>query len=85
MCSGVGQCIAEKRRIDLSFFKKKKKKNEKLGLEKPTSLSLEKKRTLSHFRLKCERVLFFSNEKYVNSRTSRRTSGEWQEVDLKGK
>ena len=40
MCSGVGQCIAEKRGIDLS-----------LGLEKPTSLSLEKKKTLSHFRL----------------------------------
>ena len=39
-CSGVGQCIAEKRGIDLS-----------LGLEKPTSLSLEEKRTLSHFRL----------------------------------
>ena len=40
-CSGVGQCIAEKRGIDLS-----------LGLEKPTSLSLEKKGTLSHFRLR---------------------------------
>ena len=40
MCSGVGQCIAEKRGIYLS-----------LGLEKPTSLSLEKKKTLSRFRL----------------------------------
>ena len=38
--SAPGQCIAEKRGIDLS-----------LGLEKPTNLSLEKKRTLSHFRL----------------------------------
>ena len=40
MCSGVGQCIAEKRGIDLSLW-----------LEKPTSLSLEKKITLSHLRL----------------------------------
>ena len=48
-CSGVGQCIAEKRGIDLSFFFKKT--SEKLGLEKPTSLSLEKRRTLSHFQL----------------------------------
>ena len=48
-CSGVGQCIAEKRGIDLSFFLKKT--SEKLGLEKPTSLSLEKRRTLSHFQL----------------------------------
>ena len=26
-CSGVGQCIAEKRGIDLSFFLKKRRKN----------------------------------------------------------
>ena len=48
-CSGVGQCIAEKRGIDLSFLFKKT--SEKLGLEKPTSLSLEKRRTISHFEL----------------------------------
>ena len=48
-CSGVGQCIAEKRGIDLSFFLKKNVG--KTRLEKPTSLSLEKRRTISHFEL----------------------------------
>ena len=47
--SVVVQCIAEKRGIDLSFFKKKKNKDI-LGLKKPLCLSLEERRTLSYFR-----------------------------------
>ena len=59
-CSGVGQCIAEKRGIDLSFFFKKT--SEKLGLEKPTSLSLEKRRTLSHFQLEIRESQDLAND-----------------------